>query len=258
MAEAPRRDFPDWTGVLAGTQTPLTQRVLPVGPLADVAQSSSLAHPLTRQQLPFPQQTKSGAQETRQGNLFAIALYTGLRQGELLGLRWPDIDLAQGTLHVCKALQKQDREAKFIEPKTERSRRRISLSATAVSILALQQERVDAMRRHAGSAWQDWDLVFPSQLGTPLDGSNVTHHLQRKLTEAGLPRVRFHDLRHTCATLLLKQGVQDRVIMEQLGHSQITLTLNTYRHVRPAMLSAAAAALDRAISSPSTVAAKTN
>jgi integrase len=188
--------------------------------------------------------------DDRLGNLFAIALYTGLRQGELLGLRWPDIDLAQGTLHVRKALQKQDREAKFIEPKTERSRRRLSLPATAVSILALQQERVDAMRRHAGSAWQDWDLVFPSQLGTPLDGSNVTHHLQHKLAEAGLPRVRFHDLRHTCSTLLLEQGVQDRVL-EQLGHSQITLTLNTYSHVRPAMLSATAAALDRALGSPS-------
>lgn len=196
--------------------------------------------------------------DDRIGNLFALALYTGLRQGELLGLRWPDIDLDQGTIQIRKALQKQGREMKFIEPKTARSRRKIFLPAAAVSILTHQKVNVDVMRRHAGSAWQDWDLVFPSQVGTPLDGSNVTHHLQRKLTEAGLPRVRFHDLRHTCATLLLEQGVQDRVIMEQLGHSQITLTLNTYSHVRPTMLSAAAAALDHALGTQSSMASETN
>jgi integrase len=112
----------------------------------------------------------------RLGNLFSIALLTGLRQGELLGLRWPDIDLEQRTLQVRKAIQKQAGEWKFIKPKSEQSRREIMLPVAALSVLALQRERVDDMRRHAGSAWQDWDLVFPSQLGTPLDGPNVTHH----------------------------------------------------------------------------------
>jgi integrase len=111
-------------------------------------------------------------------------------------------------------------------------------------ILITQQRRVDGMCRAAGSAWQDWSLAFPSPVGSPLRGKTVINHLRRKLAEAGLPRVRFHDLRHTCATLRLENGIHERVIMEQLGHSQISLTLNTYSHVRPAMLSAAASALE--------------
>jgi integrase len=116
-------------------------------------------------------------------------------------------------------------------------------------ILIPQQRRVDSMCRAAGSAWQDWNLVFPSPVGSPLRGKTVTNQLRCKLAEAGLPRVRFHDLRHTCATLFLDNGIHERVTMEQLGHSQISLTLNTYSHVRPAMLSAAASALDRALGS---------
>jgi integrase len=187
----------------------------------------------------------------RLGNLFALALLTGLRQGELLGLRWADIDLEKRTLQVRKALQKQAGEWKFIEPKSERSRRKIRLPVTAVVTLELQQQRIEEMRLRAGSAWQDWNLVFPSQIGTPLDGPNVTHHLQQKLAAAGLPRVRFHDLRHTCATLLLEKGIQDRTIMKQLGHAQVSLTLNTYTHVQPTLLSAAANALDEVFGSPS-------
>lgn len=146
-----------------------------------------------------------------------------------------------------KAIQKQGNEWLFVDPKSERSRRKIALPAAAVEILERQRERVDDMPHAAGSAGQEWSLVFPSRLGTPLDGPNVTNHLKRKLADAGLPRVRCHDLRHMCATLMLENGVHERIIMEQLGHSQITLTRNAYSHVRPAMLTAAAGALDRAI-----------
>lgn len=93
----------------------------------------------------------------------------------------------------------------------------------------------------------EWGLVFPSPLGTPLDASNVTHRLQVALHEAGLPRQRFHDLRHCCATLLLAQGVRARIVQDVLGHSQVTMTLGTYSHVMPTMLQQAADAMDRAL-----------
>ncbi|MCC7193972.1 MAG: site-specific integrase [Gemmatimonadaceae bacterium] len=83
--------------------------------------------------------------------------------------------------------------------------------------------------------WEDWGLVFPSTVGTPLEGNNVTHRLQAILKAHGLPKLRFHDLRHTCATLLLAQGVHPRVVMEILGHSQFSLTMDTYSHVIPAL-----------------------
>jgi integrase len=185
--------------------------------------------------------------DDRLGNLFAIALHTGLRQGELLGLRWPDVDLAGGSLRVRKAIQKHGGAWHFVDPKSESSRRTVRLSPAAIAVLADQKQRVGAMRRALGAAWQEWGLVFPSQVGTPLDGANVTKHLQRKLQEANLPVVTFHALRHTCATLLLEQGIPARVVMDQLGHSQISLTLNTYSHVRPAMQTEAADALQRAL-----------
>jgi integrase len=103
------------------------------------------------------------------------------------------------------------------------------------------------MRHHADMAWQEWGLVLPSAVGTPLDGSNVTHHLQRRLEEACLPRVTFHALRHTCGSLLHQEGVPARTIMEILGHSQITLTLGTYCHATNAMFDEAASALARAL-----------
>jgi integrase len=87
--------------------------------------------------------------------------------------------------------------------------------------------------------WEQWNLVFASSRGTPLDGPNVTHALQRVLANAGLPRQRFHDLRHFCASLLVAQDVSMRVVMEILGHSQITLTMNTYSHVALAQKAAA-------------------
>ena len=103
------------------------------------------------------------------------------------------------------------------------------------------------MRHHADMAWQEWGLVFPSAVGTHLDGSNVTHHLQHQLQVAGLPRVSFHALlRHTCGSLLRQEGVPAPTIMEILGHSQITLALGTYCHANDAMLGEAAGALTRA------------
>jgi integrase len=184
--------------------------------------------------------------EDRLGTLFAVAVYTGLRQGELLGLRWPDLDLDAGTLAVRQAVQKIDGAWQFLEPKSDRGRRTIPLPPMAVAALRDQKARIREARMVAGSRWIEWGLVFPSTLGTPLDGSNVTHRLQAALAAADLPRQRFHDLRHCCATLLLTQGVPARVVQDVLGHSQVTLTLGTYSHVMPAMLQESADAMERA------------
>jgi integrase len=167
--------------------------------------------------------------------LFAVALAVGLRQGEALGLRWEDVDLDGGQLAIRHALQRVGGKLQLVEPKTRLSRRTIALPAFAVA--ALRKHRASQLREQlwAGSKWEEHGLVFTSTIGTPLDGTNVTHRLQRLLGEAGLPRLRFHDLRHTAATLLLTQGVHPRVVMDLLGHSQISLTMNTYSHVIPSL-----------------------
>ncbi len=176
--------------------------------------------------------------------MYTVALALGLRQGEALGVRWEDVDLEAQTLRVRYALQRIDRKPTFVEPKTTRSRRTLPLPPSIVTALRAHRVRQLEERLLAGERWQDWNLVFASTVGTPLDGHNVTHRLQKHLERAGLPRQRFHDLRHCCASLLLAQGVHPRAVMEILGHSQIALTMDTYSHVMPAMLRDAANLMD--------------
>jgi integrase len=179
--------------------------------------------------------------------LFSVALAIGLRQGEALGLRWQDVELDAGILRIRHALQRIDGELVLVEPKTMRSRRTIQLPSLAVGALREHRVRQSAERALVGEEWNDQDFVFTSQLGRPLHGATVTHRFQKLLAAAGLPRQRFHDLRHGCATLLLAQGVSARVVMDVLGHSAITLTLNTYSHVVPALQTEAARRMDAAL-----------
>jgi integrase len=153
----------------------------------------------------------------------------------------------QVRLRQALAVQKIDYQWQFVEPKSANGRRIVPLCQPAIDVLCQQQEQVRAMRQHADMAWQEWGLVFPSVVGTPLDSSNVTHHLQRRLDAAGLPRVTFHALRHTCGSLLHQEGVPARTSMEVLGHSQITLTLGTYCHATNAMFDEAVTALEHAL-----------
>ncbi len=173
-----------------------------------------------------------------------VAIASGLRQGELLGLRWDDVDLTAGTLTVRRALQRVAGTLTLVEPKTEKPQRTFNLPASAVAVLRVHRTRQLEHRLLAGSRLQDWGLVFPSELGTPLDATNVTHRFRAMLKREGLPRQRFHDLRHYCASLMLAQHVPARVVVDVLGHSQISLTMNTYSHVMPAMHRAAADRLD--------------
>src|SRR5258708_24951597 len=168
----------------------------------------------------------------------------GLRQGEALGLRWQDVDLQLGTLQVTKQLQRMNGEFQLVEPKTKRSRRTLALPGIAVRELrdhhARQQRECDL----GGDGWNHLDLVFTRGDGEPLDGTVVSHQFHRLLDRAGLPQRRFHDLRHSCATLLEAQKVSPRVAMEILGHSHIAVTMNTYTKVVSALKHDAAKRID--------------
>jgi integrase len=183
----------------------------------------------------------------RLGPLIAVAMATGARQGELLGLPRSEVDLDGGSLTIRQALQRVGGKLHVGPPKSKTSRRTIPLPAVAVSALRRQRAQQGRERLAAGDRWQDSGLVFTSTIGSPLDGCNVTHTFQRLLKDAELPAMRFHDLRHGAASLLLARGVPLRTVMEQLGHSTITLTANTYSHVVPELLRDAADRMDEAL-----------
>ena len=176
--------------------------------------------------------------------LYSAAMALGIRQGEALGLKWPDLDFGTGTLTVRNSLQRVGGKLTLVEVKAQKSRRTITLPAVVIAAFRRHRERQDDERRFAGERWQETGFIFTTSIGTPLDGSSVTHRFQAILKTAKLRRIRFHDLRHTCATLLLAQGVHPRVIMEILGHSQIAITMNLYAHVIPAMQKEVAAQID--------------
>ncbi|MFQ5382815.1 MAG: site-specific integrase, partial [Dehalococcoidia bacterium] len=188
-------------------------------------------------------------EETPRFALYALAVTTGLRRGELLGLRWDDIDLDRGRLTVRRTLQQVKGRGQIpLEPKTPRSRRTVALSALAVEALRRHERLQEEASRQAGSAWQDTGTVFATSVGTPFEGGVVSRTFQSDLSTAGLPRVRFHDLRHTCATLLLEGDTNPKVVQEMLGHSTIVLTLDVYSHVLPHMQERAATVFDRVLS----------
>lgn len=180
--------------------------------------------------------------------LVTLALATGLRQGEALALRWDDVDLADGRLTVRHSLQRVGAGVELVEPKTRRSRRTIAVPRGIIAALREHRTRQLQARLWAGSAWQEGGYVFTTSIGTPMHAGDVTRALQRLLAAAGLPRMRFHDLRHGAASLLLAQGVAPRVVMEILGHSTIALTMNVYSHVIPALERDAADRMDAILS----------
>ncbi len=166
--------------------------------------------------------------------LYRIALSLGLRRGEVLGLRWVDIDLTQQTLRVSGTIQRVQGKLERSPPKTKAGARALLLPPVLVQLLTDHRRRQDVERQDLGEGWQEHDLVFPSDRGTPLEPRNLHRHFKIALKRAGLPETtRFHDLRHSCATFLIAQGIHPRVVMEILGHSQISLTMNTYGHVLP-------------------------
>ncbi len=187
--------------------------------------------------------------DDERGPLYALAATTGLRLGELLGLSWQDVNLIAGTLTVRQSLAlARGGGYTLAEPKSARSRRTIPLPERARAALRRQRERQDAARASMGTAWQDLDgLVFTDTVGRRLLPETISHAFARARVAAGIPRVRFHDLRHSAATLMLAEGVPLAVISEWLGHAGIAITAAHYAAVVPALRRDAAAAMDRAL-----------
>lgn len=192
--------------------------------------------------------------------LYRLDVSMGLRQGELLGLSWTDVDFGEGTFHVRRQLQRVPKKlrgpgdggrgTRYVlreYTKTKKSRRTLPLPEPLFSALQRHRRRQIAAQLAAGTTWRnEWDLVFTTSIGTPLDGRNVTKRFQRILEASGLPRLVFHELRHSAATLLLAQGVALRTIMDILGHSQ-ERTTNRYAHRVPVMQADAAMKLQEAL-----------
>jgi integrase len=202
--------------------------------------------------------------------LISVALAVGLRLGEALGLGWDAVDLERKKLRVIRALQRVNLKAEpspgadaealvrttrktrksrleFVEPKSKTSRRTVTLPEFAVKTLNEHRIAQKIHRMAAGADWLDTGLVFTTRTGAALDDSKVRKEFHTLLQKAELPRMRLHDLRHTCATLLIAQGVHPRVVMETLGHSQISITMDLYSHVTSTMQAEAAAKMDAAI-----------
>ncbi|WP_371792545.1 site-specific integrase [Streptomyces sp. NBC_01471] len=165
--------------------------------------------------------------------LFELALHTGLRKGELLGLRWEDLDLAGGTASIRRTLQRTSSGGLTALPtKTKSSERRIVLPTPCRRSLEEHRDRQLQEREAVGTGWENSGYVFTRPDGAPIEGSTLTRHFNILLRQAGLRRIRFHDLRHSTATLLLEQGVELVVIKELLGHAHIGVTATVYAHVR--------------------------
>jgi integrase len=156
--------------------------------------------------------------------LFALAVSTGMREGELLGLMWEDIDFFSGTIHVQRSLQYlQGKGLVLTEPKTEKSKRSIVVPGFIL----------DALREQKEKTGENTGLVFHTRKNAPVYITVFTRHFKRILKDNGLPLIRFHDLRHTAATLLLSKGVHPKVVQEMLGHARTEYTLDIYSHVMP-------------------------
>jgi integrase len=188
------------------------------------------------------------AAEDRLEALYVLAVHTGMRQGEMLALRWQDVDIENAVLSVRRTLTRRGGKVAFGEPKTKKSRRSIRLTLQAVDALRAHLERQLRDMEILGDHYQDQGLIFTTDTGAPINPSNLR---QRSFTpllkRAGLPHMRFHDLRHTCATLLLSRGVHPKFAQELLGHATIAITLDTYSHVIPSMGDATAKAMEDAL-----------
>jgi integrase len=190
--------------------------------------------PLTAAQVQKLLECAKGQQ--RLDGILTVALATGARQGEILALRWQDVDLEQRTLQIRRTVARLQRFGYVeTEPKTLKGIRQIVLPEIAIDVLRRQRIYQNEARLKAGINWQDRDLVFSNKYGGYLDASKILLKFKAILKMAGLPDIRFHDLRHTAATILLEKNVHPKVVQERLGHSRISMTMDTYSHVLPSL-----------------------
>jgi integrase len=180
--------------------------------------------------------------------LFSVALCLGPRQGEVLGLQWSNVDLVRRELKIDGALKRI--EGKLVKGKTKRetSNRTIALPALTVAALFRHQERQNREREWAGDRWKETGYVFTTRIGTPIERRNLLRDWYKIMRLSGLPKIRFHDLRHSAATLLFAQGVHPKTVMEILGHSDLNTTMKIYGHVLDQMKREAASKMDELFS----------
>jgi integrase len=185
------------------------------------------------------------ARGSRIDALLWMALTTGMRRGEMQALRWSDIDIEKGVLSVQRTVSRIPGYG-YVEgePKTRSSRRKIVLPAVMVEALRAHHENQKQARVEAGDKWKEKGIVFCNIYGGFMRPDMIAYWLDRLLKDAGLPHMRFHDLRHSAATILLAAGVNPKVIQELLGHSKIGITLDVYSHVLPSMHQEAASKMD--------------
>ncbi|WP_192778400.1 site-specific integrase [Nonomuraea africana] len=183
---------------------------------------------------PVERRRPYGGQQASQGDrfhaLYVLALCLGLRRGELLGLRWEDVDLDAGTLEVVQILQRVSGELRFVRPKTDNSERTTPLPQLCLDALKEHRKRQFAERSETWPDWEDHGLVFPSRRGTPMEPDNLRRSWGTVRKAAGLGEMRLHDLRHTCVSLLLDLGVPPHIVREIVGHSDIEVTMTIYAH----------------------------
>ncbi len=173
--------------------------------------------------------------------LFRLGLVTGMRQMEILGSKWYDLDWLRKTIKVERQLVRSDGTGvKFLPPKTENGKRVIDLDDITIQILRKHYEKQQAQRLEAGEEWEEFGLIFTSSNGTPIHIRNLLREFHKLLENSGLPRIRFHDLRHTAASLMLNHGVSVIVVSKRLGHARPAITENIYAHALPSMQAEAA------------------
>lgn len=190
----------------------------------------------------------AAASADRLAALWMLAATTGMREGELLGLRWPAIDWVGSRISVVSALVMTKEGPRLAEPKTARSRRRIAVAAPVLDSLRRRKAAQNVERLKAGPAWHDIDLVFNKEDGRPLRSWDVQKRFKQLLQLCELPEVRFHDLRHSVATLMLLRGVHPKIVSEVLGHTKVAFTLDVYSHVVPDLQEDVAAKMGSLIS----------
>ena len=187
--------------------------------------------------------------------LFALALATGMRRGELMGLKWQDINMETSTVQIRRILTRVPSKLKGegesyveAEPKTQKSRRNVVIAAFALDSLKRHRIRQLETKLKAGPLWKEHDYVFCTSVGTHLNPTrDILDQLKLLLKKAGLPDIRFHDLRYSAATLLLSEGVHPKIVQELLGHSNISMTMDVYSHVLPGMQQEAVGKLNDAL-----------
>ena len=180
--------------------------------------------------------------------LFHLAIVTGARQMELLGLKWTDVDWLRKTLKIERQLERPGGNGvQFSSPKTKNGRRTIDLGKRSMEVLRTHYEKQQELRKAAGENWSENGLIFTTNNGTPIHPRNLLRDFKILLEDAGLPQIRFHDLRHTAASLMLNNGIPVIIVSRRLGHAKASITLDVYGHLIPSMGAEAAEMMDELV-----------